>query len=206
MKRVRTLSEWFEAWFAWLPATAVAWTLSLVLAMLAAAGLALALPQAVAWALAGIAAGGLLGLVQWLALGPQVRGLGLWMLATAVGWVTGLVVAALAVKALGAPWGRLAGGLLGGLLLGYIQWLSLRREAKRTAWMLMTLAGWGVAIAVSLMLETQDWDMLGGTIFNMAVSGAVGLVLLGLVAVPARVVLFPDFGRKDATKYERWWP
>lgn len=206
MRRVRTLSEWFEAWFAWLPATGTAWTVSLVLAVFAAMGLSRFLSQAEAWALAGIAAGALLGLAQWLALTPDVRGVGRWTLATGLGWTASLLLAALVVQLLGPTWGRLVGGLLGGLLLGAIQGLCLRRGAKRVAWLIMTSAGWGVALAVSLVLEIEGWDLPGGIVFGLAVSGAVGLLLVGLVAVLARAVLFPDFGGKDVTEYERWWP
>jgi hypothetical protein len=70
----------------------------------------------------------------------------------------------------------------------------------------MTLAGWGVAIAVSLVLKIEGWGTLGGAVWSMAVSGALGLLLVGLLAVPARAILFPDLGGRDVAKYERWWP
>jgi hypothetical protein len=205
MKVLKTVSAWFEAWFAWLPATGVTWAVSLVLAVLIVAAVGPALPQEASLALAGLAGGALIGLAQWLLLNPGVRGAGVWILTTAVGWVASLALVALVVTGLGHIWGRLAGGVLGGLVLGGMQWLALRPEAKRVQWLLMTVSGWTAAVALSLVLPSWGWGMFREAILYVAVSGTVGLVLIGIVAVFGRVLLFPDFGQKDRTSYVKWW-
>jgi hypothetical protein len=99
----------------------------------------------------------------------------------------------------------LAAGVGGGLVLGGSQGLALRPGAKRIEWVLMTVAGWTAAVALSLALSNRGWGMLKPAILHVAVAGAVGLVLIGIVAVFVRVLLFADFGKKDAKGYIRWW-
>jgi hypothetical protein len=210
MKWLRRLSGWLELWFVWLVVTGVTWTVSLVLSLSLAGMLAPKLSQGVSLALAGIAGGVLLGLAQWLALRPGIRGVGRWVLVTAVGWVGGLLVAALVLAATSAMWGRLVGRMLGGLVLGCIQWLALRRGARRLDWVAMTVLSWIAAMALSLLLADGARralsEALAAVAVDVAVYGAVGLVVLAILSFFGQVLLLHDARRRDSSGYIRWWP
>ena len=82
------------------------------------------------------------------------------MLATAVGWSAGLLIGAQVLVATNAIWGRIVGGVLGGLVHGCVQWLALRRGARRLDWVAMTVLSWTVAMALSLLLANGAWRAL----------------------------------------------
>lgn len=203
MKALRTLSGWLEAWFLWIPVTGISWFVSLVIALALAQGVSLVLPMEASLAIGGVVGGALVGLTQWLFLRPEVKGIGSWALATAMGWTTGLVVTALAVMMTDLA----LGGVLGGLVLGFAQWLVLCPETKeREKWMAVTATGWTAALALGITFRSRGTGMLTGEIVRMAVSGAVGFGVIGSVATVALVVLFPTSRKEDTAAYVRWWP
>jgi hypothetical protein len=210
MKWLKRLSSWLEAWFVWLVVTGVTWAVSLVLALSLGGVLAPMLPQSVGLALAGIAGGAVLGLAQWLALRPDVRGFGLWVLVTAVGWVASLLVAAMLLRIIHPPWGRLMGGVLGGLVLGAGQCLVLRPRARRLDWVAMTVLSWTAAMALSLALADGGWrafkEAVAAVAIDVAVYGAVGLVVMAILSFFGQVLLLHDSKRRGSSGYVRWWP
>jgi hypothetical protein len=207
MKALRTLSGWLEAWFLWISVTGVSWLMSLVIALVLAQGVSLVLPMEVSLAMGGVVGGALVGLAQWLFLRPEVKGIGSWTLATAMGWTTGLVVTTLAVMMTDLVLGGVIGGVLGGLVLGFAQWLVLCPKAKeRGRWTVVTAVGWTAALALGITFGSRGTGMLTGEIVRMAMSGAVGLGIIGPVAIVALVVLFSTPRKKDTTAYVRWLP
>jgi hypothetical protein len=205
MKTLKTLSAWFESWLIWLPATGVAWAMSLVMAVAAAGALGPRLPLAASLALAGLAGGALIGLGQRLLLEPQVRGVGLWILVCALAWPVSLAAATVPLTWFNPVWAIPVGGVLGGAVLGLAQSLALRPASSRVSWFLMTVLGWTVAFGLNLLVPNLVWSTRYDGIVYVAVSVMAGLVLLSIVAVFARILLFPDFGKKDATDHVRWW-
>ena len=104
MKALKSFSTWFESWLVWLSVTGVVWAMGLVLGVATVGTIAPALPSATSLALVGLAGGALLGLGQWLVLKPQTRGIGLWTLASALGWAVSLAAAALPLTLFDPAW------------------------------------------------------------------------------------------------------
>ncbi len=100
-----------------------------------------------------------------------------------------------------------SGAVLGGLVFGLAQWLVLRPASRdRAEWMLGTVAGWTAAFTLGAALSGDlRLDALGGGVVDVSMTGALGLVVMGLVAAVALIWLFPA-GRQDRTAYVRWWP
>lgn len=206
MSEGKTVRAWLDARLAWFTVSGVAWATSLVLAV-AVAGCLVPVPSAlIRLALAGLAGGAFVGLVQWLTLSLKVRGAGAWLAASAVGWSTGLSALAAVDLHFGQPWGKLCAGLAGGLICGGLQSLALRTGAGKPAWLLVTATGWTVALAISHFLPAQDAQQFLEAAVRLAAHEAVGLVVLGMVAALCRVLLLADFGQKDRTEQVKWWP
>ena len=131
---------------------------------------------------AGLFAGTLAGMVQWLALRRALAGASLWAPLTALGWATAIAAAPNGASAV-QTWIRAArdGGrftfwapqwelhlalaILGamvGLLLGAAQWVALRRCAaplrRRRMWPLASTLAWSIGLAmVPLLPRTPDF-------------------------------------------------
>lgn len=112
------------------------------------------------------AMGLLIGWLQMLVLTLQQARVGwLWVLNTTLAFITW----GMALPIFGQI--NLLSGLALGVLLGLLQWLSLRKHVEQALWWLLAnIAGWMVALSVYLPLT-----LLTGTWF-------IGIALTGLVA------------------------
>jgi hypothetical protein len=207
MKRLSYLSDRLELWLVWLIVTGICWSAGLAIALIVAKGASLALSAEVSWVIGGVAVGVLTGLVQWQILHPEVKGGGWWTLATAIGWVAGLVVTAFVVRVTDWTLGGLIGAALGGLVFGLVQLLALRPGISgKGAWVAGTTAGWTGALALGIALtEGNGPDTLTAHTMQVVASGALGWVIIGLTATLALVYLFPKPHRKDIAVYDRWF-
>lgn len=117
---------------------------------LAALGVAGGVETALDGALGGAAAGLVIGGVQWLALRSRFALPAWWIAATGVGMSAGLAasVALLGIDTAGNN--LLLRGALTGLVIGFGQWLVLRRSVANAAlWMPTIAIGWAVGWAVT---------------------------------------------------------
>jgi hypothetical protein len=192
----------------WVIVTGVSGSVSLVTASVVAEGASLALSRDVSLAISGVVGGTVLGLAQWLFLRPAVKGLGAWALATTVGWLTGLVVAALVVRMANLAWGGIIGGTLGGWVFGLTQWLALRPDGgRRGEWLLVTAVGWSAALIVGMtLLGVSSPNTIRSGLVGIAVSEAVGGVVMGIVAIVVLISWFPKTEKPEADVTIRWWP
>lgn len=205
MKTLRLLLDLLETWLLWIFATSVSWSVGLVAALAAAQGADLILPQAASVLLGGAVGGAVIGLIQWLALRPEVQGVGVWTLAAALGWTAALLATALVVKVIGPVLG-VVGGVAGGCVFGFAQWLALRPGSQgRGEWALMTVLGWTVVLALGLAIEEPGPGGLADYVVGIAASGAVGLVAIGIIAMLALLWLFPRAQARDARARVGWW-
>lgn len=111
-----------------------------------------------------------------------------WIAVTGMGWVMGLTVTALCkelvLKPLPLGSDILVGLLVGGLMVGLVQWVYLQPSAIRVdLWMLATTGGWTLSFLLVLLLARfVNQGMVG------LLGGVGGGVLLGiaqcLVIVP----------------------
>ncbi len=155
--------------------------------------------------------GAVIGIAQWLALRRAIARSGWWVAATTGGWaIAGIVSGALS----GTFGGRLTGvgpdagsigvavsvaGSIAALffLPGTLQWLVLRRQARRAGWWVLAYAGgFLVAVAVSfpVMLivgraagwnfpSAQAWS-LAGLLVGLIDGAITGAVLVWLLRQP----------------------
>ena len=207
MRAWGSLAGWLEASLSWMPVTGVSWCVSLIIALLAAQSMHMFLPGVAAWAVGMLVAGALIGLAQWVMLRPAVKGVAGWMLTTALGWVAGVVITASVTGGVSSALGRFVGVAVGGLVFGWAQGLALNPDAHRGEWLLATAVGWSAALALGSSLPAGAGPgLVEDRILQTAVSGAVGSVMIGLIAVLALVLLFPQPGKQFSDRHVRWWP
>lgn len=208
MKALRTLSDWLEGWLLWILVTGTSWSMGLVIAVVIASGAGLALSSQVSLLLSGMVVGAVIGLVQWEILRPNARGVGAWTLATVIGWIGGLIVTTSVVQMAEPIWGGLIGSALGGFVWGLAQWPVLRTETEgRVAWLLVTVLGWTAALALGTVLPVGPKpDAFGGEVVGVATSGATGLVIMGMLAILALILFFPEPHQRAVDRNVRWWP
>lgn len=143
-------------WLQWLAVTTLGWLLGGVL-----------LPE-----LALVAAGLVIGILQWVVLRQRLTQTGWWVLVSAAGWAGGW---AIAIALISPEFGFLAGTVLGAVV-GTTQWIFLRRHFHRAGW-------W---IAVSALGWTAGLTLLAGPLLVGAVAGAVtGIALELFLRYPA---------------------
>jgi hypothetical protein len=113
-----------------------------------------------------VGVGPAMGLLQWLVLRPRVPQAGLWVLFSTVGWAVGLTL--FIVAPLSRVW--LVLGPLLGAMMGFAQWLVLRRWFRLAAW-------WLVISPLAWAIGPLFGYLLVGTI----VGGVTGVALELLV-------------------------
>mgnify|MGYP001826418895 CR=1 FL=1 len=135
----RPTFDW-TLWIQWLAATTVGWLLGGVL-----------LPE-----LALVAAGLVIGIMQWVILRQRLAQAGWWILASALGWTAGWAVL---ITLIPPEYGAITGPVLGAAM-GALQWLFLRQQLYRAGW----------------------WVLVSALAWTVAFSGIMGQFLIGAVA------------------------
>jgi hypothetical protein len=199
----------------------VGWCLGLVVLLVVACGANCVFPDVIGVAIGGIVVGALIGLIQWQFLRPAVKRAGLWVLVTALGWLGGVTATAVILGlnnrafinssqigslSLDPTAAAIIGALVGGLILACAQWLVLRLDTTpRLHWAAITVVGWTVAVTLGITLVEPAPKAFAAAFMEIAASGAIGLVVLAMVALVAHVVLFRE-SQHDAGDFIRWWP
>ena len=129
------------------------------------------------------ALGAAIGLAQWLVIRRYLRGVGWWVLATAIGYAIPLALGRISPLR-EPPW--LAGSvmfLLFGIVLGVPQWLVLRGRVQTAGWWIaFSIGGWLLPYALTGILVlsglyVEPFDLLAAFFVPVAVAGA-GIVWL----------------------------
>lgn len=155
--RGRTPEFDWSLWVSWILVTTLGW--------------------ATGWALSGYLTEFVIGLAvggtQWVVLRNRIEGAKWWILASALGWVAGrgLVAVAFTPEDL-----VLVGGALGAFL-GMGQWLVLRRQAARSWWWII-LSGLSSAVGMT--------GFLGEPLVGSIVGAATGLALEPMLRYSSR--------------------
>ncbi len=93
-----------------------------------------------------VVAGVTAGLVQCLVLFRRIPRAWRWILATAIGWITGLAIVLVVIP---AGMGALS-GLVVGTVAGLAQWVLLRREIRWAGWWIpMSAVAWSVGLSLA---------------------------------------------------------
>jgi hypothetical protein len=221
MTRYGALAKVLDEGLLWMIVMCIGWCLGLVLLLVVACGANCVFPEAIGVAISGGVMGALIGFVQWQFLRLPVKRAGLWVLATALGWLGGVAATAIVIGlndgayisssrigslSLDPTAAAIIGALAGGWIFACAQWLVLRLDTTpRLHWAAITVVGWTVAVTLGITLVEPAPESLAAAIMEVAASGAIGLVVLALVALVVHVGLFRE-SQHDAGDFVRWWP
>ena len=92
MIKITTAHEVVKRVCIWIAVTGVSLYIGLVLGTFIASASAAYVSAAGGYFIGALVGGALIGLAQWTFLRPPVKGLGIWLLATIIGWTAGLVL------------------------------------------------------------------------------------------------------------------
>ena len=164
-------------WLGWTLATAGGMLLGFLPTILLINFFSLALAQIVV----PVFAGTLVGLAQWIALRRFLTAHSDWILAGGTSWAVGYVVGLFLIQRMPATLlGGIAGYLLFGAVVAFIQWPLLRREIPSLlVWVLASAVGWTMGFFASQAVLSLFYN---GSLIAPAVSTTVIAVTSGLVA------------------------
>ena len=145
----------------------------------------------------GAVAGAVLGAVRWIVLRRRVANAWPWVLSSSVAWAAAMAIGVAIGKSVefapddllltfgfgGVVMGAVVVmGALVGLLLGGLQWLTLRAEVPGAGWWVVACGvGWAVGglVAAGLVLTVEE----GGGLFLLGVGAAIGSVAGAITGV-----------------------
>jgi hypothetical protein len=182
-----------ETWLVWILVTGISWVIGLFIAAVFSQSILASLPFG-SGLVFGLAAGGILiGFIQWQFLQPEVEKIGVWMLATMLGWGMGFLVTLLVARFVNLISVSLFGGALGGIIFGFAQWrVMIPKVRGRTDWLLMTMLSWITALTVGavaarkaqLLTIQPGFDVIGSAIM-------LGWTFITLVGGVILIFTFP---------------
>lgn len=185
-----------NTWLWWIVFTAAGYTLAMFIIVLVVIRLGIAVlasasttSQVSIWLQIAVApifslAGAVAGLSQWFSLRSILPRAGWWILATAIGWMSGYLstifitpsesgdfpFAAVALT----PW------LAIGLFTGFCQWIILRHRYQGAGW-------WVLVTAAAVVIGAGGWifgSICGGALSWAAAGALTGFLLLWLIQHP----------------------
>jgi hypothetical protein len=123
----------------------------------------------------------LIGLVQYGMLRPYLPHMGGWVLATAAGWLLGLLLIAISYRLKWIDPTKYFDAVffLMGLSIGVAQWLLLRQRLPRAGWWIAaSIAGWGLITLIQRGNIIGQYDLLiVGLVPACATAGMLALLL-----------------------------
>jgi hypothetical protein len=164
----------------------------------------------------GVVEGAVLGLFQWTALRgvlPALRArewIGATAAAGAIGWTLGSLPPALVslsgvAAGSGAAWDpdpaatiavSATGGAILGAGFGALQWLALRRHARRSGhWIATNALGWALALPLSYLAGGSDFaagSAAHAALAAIATGAAMGTIVALATSGSVRRLLLPD--------------
>jgi len=205
----QTRQQALNMWTIWALVTTVGWLLAgfsglpLGRAVVVEGSTDVILSVALNMGLLGALIGGLIGTSQWYFLRRRVRLAGWWVVATALGWGVGLLVALLLNLLAGL--GLCAGlyGVVIGLAVGTAQWLVLRQTTPQAGkWIWVTVVALPVGIAFSGVIESGLLARSSGGLAQArwlaAFAGGMAGLLVGAITGMTLVALLSGLRKTEA--------
>lgn len=191
-----------ETWLVWILVTGISWVVGLFVASFFHQSMLASLPFG--WGLVfGLAAGGvLIGLIQWQFLQPEVEKIGVWMLATMLGWGIGFLATMLVARFVNLISVSLFGGALGGVICGFAQRRVMIPQVRgRTDWLLMTVFSWMTALTVGAVAARKAELLTIQPGFD--VIGSASLIGWTFITLVGGVILIFTFPKPDEHPFTR---
>ena len=207
MKTVNSLPGQIELWLLLVLLISIGWPFGLILTSLIFGAFSVALGNISSLVIAGISGGILISLLSLYVLRDSIRGTGIWVLATIMGWVLGLLGTFYSIESMSGGTAWIMGGALGGLIYGLIQSAGFRNKSgKSILRIILNVIGWasayGIGYAIPTKLSLDNIPLLSEAITR----GMLGWVMLGIFAVLLLILLFATLKRGDRGERVQWWP
>jgi len=187
--------EWF---FFWISITITGWLGALLLSGAIYNWLKSFLPAGASWIIGGVTGGALLGFIQYLFLGPEIKGIRLWLLTSGSGWILGLIVTTLIIRAINSITGVAISSVAGGLVFGLVQCIGLGPGiAQRLRWTIVTSLTWLGLLTLSTVIPEKNeiFFIIGGTPVEVALHWITSGAIVIPIALFAQIILFPQKDR-----------
>jgi hypothetical protein len=148
---------------------------------------------------------------QMFILRLRVKGIGIWLGYSLVGWAAGLGIILGLEQAFDQGAVLISGAAIGGGVYGLLQWLGLENELTGLGWwILQSAATWIAAYSLGYALQAgpgQVFGVMGGEsiLENGLLGWAVLSVIAGLlvvIAIPRDKSVEPD----ESGETGPWWP
>lgn len=203
IQRTRIQRNRWTLWESWIAATAIGELIGLGL-VVAASVLLTTVKTANApmmLLLTGALEGTVLGVCQWAVLRRYVHHSAGWILATTggaiVAWLVGLTISVLMAIVYGTSRDRVATqALIAGVMLlgvglggvmGFAQWLVLRRHLQRSAWWIIANAvAWSLGLLVAFIgagLPKPHWSQLQVALTGAATGASMGAIIGAITGI-----------------------
>jgi hypothetical protein len=205
MKPLVRFPEWVETWLEWMTVTAVAWPVAAMVGAATAASLRRSLPGGLDLVAGGLVGGVLVAFLQSFVLHQRMHGLLWWMLATACGWLVGLLL--LVALAVTLPWRWALVGTVSGLIAGSVQTIALRVSLReKVGWTGMSALAWGTAFGLGSWACAGTNQPLGDSLTALLSAGVLGWVVLAMLGIILLVGFCPRCLPTHPNNPDEWFP
>ncbi len=134
----------------------------------------------------GLSSGIVIGVLQWLVLRQQLNQAYWWVLATAVGWSTSLIIVSRIqlIDKLSDEWFVFYGiifGIVSGVIVGAMQWLILKQQVIKAGWWVLIsiisyTGGSTLGAGAAYILSVDMNPMVGAVVFWLTFAAVFGII------------------------------
>lgn len=205
---MKKVSIWIENWLQWVLVSGMSWVIALLLTWIVA-DIILASVSGLTSYLIGLVFGGLfIGLLQWQYFHPPGDKLKVsWLLTSIIGWLV-CVLGTTWLMAVSGNWITwLVGGLVGGAVMGVLQWLTFNEELRADGrWITMSSTGWLAALGVGLLVSnSQRFAALTNVYQQLGIIGIIGWVIVAITALIVLLLVFSKGERHYFNSLFKMW-
>jgi hypothetical protein len=202
------LRDQIELWLMLLFLTSLGWSFGLILTSVFVSAIGSSPERSINLTLAGILGGILISLLSMFILRDSLKNMRIWVLATTLGWVLGLLGTSYSIQLISGAFGWIIGGALGGLIYTLVQRFGYKPGfGKGIPWLILNALGWGAAYGLGHAFPSELGMQAISSISTFVSKGMLGWVMLGTFAVLILILLFATIKRGDRGENRvQWWP
>ena len=202
------LRDQIELWLMLLFLTSLGWSFGLILTSVFVSAIGSPPEGSINLTLAGILGGILISLLSMFILRDAIKNMRIWVLATTLGWMLGLLGTSYSIQLIPGVLGWIIGGALGGLIYALVQRFGYKPGfGKGIPWLILSALGWGAAYGLGHAFPSELGMQGIASISTFISKGMLGWVMLGTFAVLILILLFATLKRGDRGESQiQWWP